>query len=190
MPAMSWKLWGAAVLFIVIIAIAQPWTVRPIGWDENVQGVMTPAEQAAQIWDDRVAGATYRAIITASELGDAPELISAEGVIVRLDVDSSIGQAFVDLTPGDGAEDLAVQIGPVIRGSMLRDALGLTFADFDSQMTYARVSSALNERAKLEALSGDQRDLLNKSVRISGAAAGGDAAPRALVPTQLQILAP
>src|SRR3546814_15490157 len=51
-------------------------------------------------------------------------------------------------TDGDGSVDAIVQLGPVVRGTALRDALGTrTFNDFDSQIDYARYARLINDQA-------------------------------------------
>jgi predicted lipoprotein len=53
----------------------------------------------------------------------------------------------VDLPPYDGRADAAIQIGPVIRGTVLRDALSfIQFSQFVNQLEFARVGNALNDR--------------------------------------------
>ena len=52
------------------------------------------------------------------------------------------------MTPGGGSLGSAtVQIGPVIRGTALRDAVSfIRFNDFANQFEFAAVSNALHER--------------------------------------------
>src|SRR3546814_7467683 len=52
-------------------------------------------------------------------------------------------------TDGDGSVDAIVQLGPVVRGTALRDALGTrTFNDFDSQIDYARYARLIKDRKR------------------------------------------
>jgi predicted lipoprotein len=49
---------------------------------------------------------------------------------------------------GSGAATVALQIGPVVRGTALRDASGfIHFSDFTNQFDYASAANALNDHA-------------------------------------------
>ena len=67
--------------------------------------------------------------------------------MLRVDTSSRSGLMLVDLAPYDGRADAAIQIGPVIRGTVLRDALPfIQFSQFVNQLEFARVGNALNDR--------------------------------------------
>jgi predicted lipoprotein len=70
----------------------------------------------------------------------------------------------------DGVE-AAVQVGPVIRGTAIRDALPfIKFSDFANQIEYAQVASLLNDRVldQLRQLP-KPATLVGQRVRIVGA---------------------
>ena len=66
---------------------------------------------------------------------------------------------------------VAVQVGPAVNGTVLRDATGLvSFNDFVNQVDYANAATALNTEMKAELLSGlDPTSLVGKTVTIVGA---------------------
>jgi len=58
-----------------------------------------------------------------------------------------MGFLSLDLPPYDNTADISLQIGPVVRGTSLRDALPfITFNQFINQLEYANVSNALHQR--------------------------------------------
>jgi predicted lipoprotein len=59
----------------------------------------------------------------------------------------------VDLLPGDGKADAEIQIGPVLRGTSLRDAMGfIEFGQFVNQLEFANVGNELNARVSRQVL--------------------------------------
>ncbi len=98
-------------------------------------------------------------------------LVQGQGVVMQVDTTSRVGTADVDLSPPDGTADLRLQIGPVIRGTALRDALPfVTFDAFDNQLEFAAVSRALHQLVADSALATLNRsNLEGASVAFSGA---------------------
>ncbi len=68
---------------------------------------------------------------------------------------------------------IAVQVGPAVNGTTLRDASGLvTFNDFVNQVEYANAATALNTEMKADLLQGlDPASLDGKQVTVVGAIA-------------------
>jgi predicted lipoprotein len=119
-------------------------------------------------------------------------LVKGQGKVTRVDNKSRAGLALLDVAPYDGRPDLSVQIGPVLRGTALRDATGLVrFTDFVNQLQFADVSNELNTRALktvLEPL--DAAKLSGRVVSFTGAlTADAKAEPplREMVPVQLKV---
>ena len=95
---------------------------------------------------------------------------SVEGTIVEANTGSRAASAGID-TDGDGKADVTVQIGPVIRGTAIRDVLPfVSFSDYKNQIEFAKVAKALNEKAYDNALKDLPRDRLVGS-RISAVGA-------------------
>jgi predicted lipoprotein len=103
--------------------------------------------------------------------------VKGEGKVVEANLTSRARKAMVD-TDGDGAADVTLQLGPVIKGSSLRDVAPFyRFGDFRDQIEFAKLARALNDRAS-GALVVPEGDLVGKTVSFAGTAdlkAAGDA---------------
>lgn len=74
--------------------------------------------------------------------------VSGKGLVVEAKMDTRARSASVD-TDGDGQSDVTVQLGPVIRGTALRDVAPFyKFDDFRDQIEFAKFARALNDRIK------------------------------------------
>lgn len=75
-------------------------------------------------------------------------LVKGEGTVTKLDVASRHGTANLEMTIGGKPTTVVLQVGPVIFGTALRDALPfIAFGNFVNQIDYAEVSRALNDKA-------------------------------------------
>lgn len=84
----------------------------------------------------------------------------AQGVVVAANIESRAATADLDID-GDGAADATLQLGPVIRGTTLRDVLPfISFSDFRDQIEFAKLARALNSRAYETALENLPRERL------------------------------
>ena len=92
------------------------------------------------------------------------------GVIVEVNTASRASTVAVDLDPPDGAADLIIQIGPVIKDTGIRDALEfISFTDFTNQLEFARLSNSLNKKVNSAVLSGlDRENLMGRHVSFNG----------------------
>jgi predicted lipoprotein len=71
-------------------------------------------------------------------------IVRGKGKILSANTESRAASATIDAN-GDNEADFVMQIGPVIRGTALRDAATfLTFSDFRDQIEYAKLGRALN----------------------------------------------
>ena len=113
--------------------------------------------------------------------------VSGEGKIVEAKLKSRAAKLQVD-TDGDGKGDVTVQLGPIIRGTALRDAMPfIVFTDFRDQIEFAKLANALNAVAHSR-LTLPEGDVVGQTARFEGVIAlKGDAQSVELVPTQLQI---
>ena len=83
--------------------------------------------------------------------------IADSGRVIAANLASSAKTADVDVN-GDGAADVRVQLGPVIRGTALRDVAPFyNFDDFRDQIEFAKLARAINDlvRAELHLPDGD-----------------------------------
>jgi predicted lipoprotein len=93
--------------------------------------------------------------------------VKGEGKVVEANLTSRARKAMVD-TDGDGKADLTLQLGPVIKGSSLRDVAPFyRFGDFRDQIEFAKLARALNDRASA-ALVVPEGDLVGKTVSFAG----------------------
>jgi len=171
------------VLLCGVLHLAcKPWTVRPI--DEGSDKPFDARTFVDEIWSAKVVPAARASDVDAAtallDRSADPQkthsvMVRGRGVVREVDRASRVGLARVDLEPTDGHVDAAIQIGPVIRGTALRDALEFVrFSDFTNQLDYADVASELNERVLDGGLAGIARaDLDGKTVSFHGAATLG-----------------
>ncbi|WP_373236817.1 DUF2291 family protein [Cohaesibacter celericrescens] len=97
-------------------------------------------------------------------------IVKGTAKIVEVNTKSRASTLGLDLPPYDGNKDMLLQIGPVLKGSSIRDSLDfLKFDDFTNQLEYARISNAINKRVNADVLSGLDREALDgKEVSFTG----------------------
>ena len=72
--------------------------------------------------------------------------VRGEGKVIEANLDTRARTAGVD-TDGDGKADVTVQLGPVIKGTALRDVAPFyNFDDFRDQIEFAKLARALNDK--------------------------------------------
>lgn len=180
-----------------LLAVTQPWTIVPIEPVEHGSASSAGFEAGAyvkSIWASKVL---LEAKASALDLRQAlldgsrtPRFVRGEGLVVRVDLASRVGRALIDLSPDDGQADVALQVGPVIRGTALRDALSfVSFSDFANQLEFADVGHALNAQVIASVVDGDTTKLEGRRLVFWGAtrleAGSGDRIPE-IVPVILQ----
>jgi predicted lipoprotein len=165
---------GTAGLLMLSIGIVScvPWTVRPIGADKEVASSSTvtdsPAAYVDSIWVSKLLPAVMSSAVDCRVLLDAlaasPSgararygrreangpwqfIVKGEGIVTAVDTSSRVGLALVDIAPFDKRPDVTIQIGPILRGTSLRDATGIVrFTDFVNQLQFADAGNELNAR--------------------------------------------
>ncbi|MFN0103153.1 MAG: DUF2291 family protein [Bryobacteraceae bacterium] len=198
----------ALITLCLLTSACVPWTTRPIATQAEPSSI-SPAAYVESLWasklvprilNDSVDARTLLNTLAASpenhgrREGEGPAyfLVKGRGVVLRVDSTSRNGLALVDIAPLDGRPDLSIQIGPVLRGSSLRDATGLIkFSDFVNQLQFADAGNELNDRVLRTVLANlDRTTLPGKTVSFAGTlAAEGQGEPplRGLVPVQLTV---
>ena len=173
---------GAAfpALASMLLVSCTPWTVRPIdksGVDSGQNRPFDAGQYVDSIWNAKVLPAISAGAVDLTELlrpASHPAgavLVKGEGRVLRVDASSPTGMLTIDVEPYDGRPDAAVEIGPVIRGTTLRDALPfIQFSQFVNQLQFAQVGNALNDRVSAALASFPNRELAGTIVAFSGAA--------------------
>ena len=93
--------------------------------------------------------------------------VTGSGTVTEAKLDTRARSLSLD-TDGDKAADVTVQLGPVIRGSALRDAAPFyQFDDFRDQIEFAKLSRALNDRIP-DLVSVPEGDLIGMQVAFVG----------------------
>ena len=144
-------------------------------WDSQV--ISTLQESATPI-DTLLAELRQNTSSAAQKYGHRPGseqpysfMVTGSGEVLDVNTQSRAGIATVDTT-GDGQADVTLAIGPVIRGTALRDAMPfISFNQFTNQMDYAAVSNQLNALVNSTVLTpmGDVHNLQGKTVTFYGA---------------------
>lgn len=187
---MRTTLWGALAL-AAVVAVTRPWTIRPIG--EEPRAAVSPAVYVASVWPAKVMAEARNAVPVAgaARAAGARRAIFVTGTGVVTDVDARSRVGFAHVVFGDRASqvDANVQIGPVLRGTALRDALPFVqFSDFTNQIDFAGVATELNARVLTDVLAAvPAASLRGMRVSLTGAAAIGGAGALEIVPIAIQI---
>lgn len=207
--------WLAIPVLLAGCASCVPWTVVPIepagrGLKEQATA-LPPAAYVDSVWESKLIPAVVKGAVDARVLLDAlaksPEeartrygrceasggcyfSVTGTGVVTAVDTRSRVGLAMIDVAPLDGRADVSVQIGPVLRGTSLRDATGLVrFTDFVNQLQFADVGNELNDRVLKTVLAAVGREaLVRRTVSFVGTLAAGektDPPLREVVPVRL-----
>ncbi|QTL98688.1 DUF2291 family protein [Iocasia frigidifontis] len=92
-------------------------------------------------------------------------IVKGKGKILSVNTESRNGTIDLDVEPFDQNQDLTIQIGPVIRGSSIRDSLNyISFNNFGNQIEYAKFSTAINKKINKEFLQNINFEELEGSV--------------------------
>ena len=163
------------------------------GGGADSSGASGPEQQVAEMWDTKVlpylegkagdfktvseavrtnveaAGVTYG---NKEKQASSPwtVIVRLEGKIVAANTESRAGSIDVD-ADGNGTADARVQIGPVMRGTALRDSLDfVSFNQFTNQIDFAQFGKAFNLHVDKTLTSKLPRDqLVGKTVQVLGA---------------------
>jgi predicted lipoprotein len=190
--------------------------VRPIDSGEGAPeslATLSPAAYVNSLWSSKLLPAIENSAVDARTFLDAyvksPAealarwgrhdangpvylAVKGEGRVISVDTRSKVGLAMVDVAPFDGKPDVTIQVGPVLRGTSLRDATGLVrFSDFVNQLQFADVGNELNERVLKTVLApAPLATLAGKSISFAGTAGGEvNSTPpiRELAPVRLMV---
>ncbi|WP_455274633.1 DUF2291 family protein [Rhizobium herbae] len=188
----------AAAFFTLAIALALPGCkiIKTPTAEEaaaEASGGFAPDKQVADMWDAKVIpflekrAGTFQDVsaLAASNLdeaaakyghkekeGSAPWTFAAKvsGTIVKAETKSRAAYLDTDVD-GDGKADVRIQIGPVIKGTAIRDSLDfVNFNEFKNQIQWAEFGKAFNVHVNGLTLEKLPRDgLEGKKVEALGA---------------------
>jgi predicted lipoprotein len=116
--------------------------------------------------------------------------VKGVGKILKARTKSRAATMEIDLEPQDGSRDAIIQIGPVIKGTSIRDSLDfVTFGMFTNQIEFAQLANALNKRTYKDVLSTvDRATIVGKTVRFTGAFTQVPYSSKILItPVQLEV---
>ena len=134
--------------------------------EKKVEAVQLLAELKM---DADAAGAIYG--IGTDDIGSDWKFVAeGTGKILEVNTESRAGKMAIDLQPYDEKADLILQIGPVIKGTAIRDTLTfIKLDDFSNQVEFADVSKAFNKLVVEEAINGRNfNDEVGKQVQFLG----------------------
>jgi predicted lipoprotein len=91
--------------------------------------------------------------------------------VVEYDDSSRNGVIQVDMEPVDGEADATLQVGPVIRGTAIRDSMEfIRFTDVGNQLQFAALANELNARVQKDSVEPlDLPSIVGKRISFLGA---------------------
>jgi predicted lipoprotein len=192
--ARSWRwIWLAgAALVLLLLAVKPPFVIKPLARPgSGAQAVQSKGAQFAEgVWESKVLPAIQEKAQEITKI--LPEIradpasagqkygrrestnpysymVKGTGKVIEVNTKSQAGTIIIEI-PGL-EEKIALQIGPVVRGTALRDATDAApFDQFSNQLDYADVSKEMNSRAVKASFSGvDPSSLSGKTITFFGA---------------------
>jgi predicted lipoprotein len=131
-------------------------------------------------------------VVSANAAAAKARFVKGTGVVAGIDRKSRVGVMHVQVA-GSKPATVAIQVGPVVRGTALRDASSfIQFSDFLNQFDYAGAANALNDYALRTVVGRMPIDTLQgRTITFIGAV--GKSAPREgeaveIVPVQLDLV--
>lgn len=161
---------AAAISLAIVLALPGCKIIKTPTAEEaaaEASGGFAPDKQVAEIWDAKVIpflekrAGTFQEVtaLSKSDLdaaaakyghkekeGSAPWTFAAKvsGTIIKAETTSRAGYLDTDVD-GDGKADVRIQIGPVIKGTAIRDSLDfVNFNEFKNQIQWAEFGKAFN----------------------------------------------
>lgn len=140
-------LWVMAV--VAGLAVVRPWTVRPLHVDKPA--AFDAMAFASTVWrklenEANLTAIDISKIAMSSSTPARARFVAGVGKVTAIDQQSRVGVMRVQIL--DGGPPVAIQIGPVVRGTALRDATSfIQFSNFANQVEYAAAANALNDHA-------------------------------------------
>lgn len=191
-PSGRWLWLGAFAMILVLLALKPPFVIKPLaGPGTASQPAQSKGAQFAEkVWETKVLPTIQEKAQDIAKIlpeiradpGGAGQkygrrestnpynyMVKGTGKVIEVHTESQAGTIVLEI-PGL-EEKIALQIGPVVRGTALRDATGAApFDQFSNQLDYADVSKEMNSRAVKAAFADvDPSKLLSKTIEFFGA---------------------
>ena len=111
-------------------------------------------------------------------------MVKGTGTVTGIDTSVPTGPMTVEV----GTTKVTIATGPVIAGTAIRDAVGLSFGDFTNQIDYANVANQINLKVKSDVLAKvDLATIKGKRIDFYGAFSALGPGTIFLVPTELTV---
>jgi predicted lipoprotein len=200
---------GSVLLLPALLLGCKIATVRPIESKDDARGPQDFDAEAyvASLWSEDLPAALDQAV----DLGEflpvfetGPEaagetwgrregsgplhvIVKGSGRVAEVDTSSRSGRARVEIETPGGPREVVVQIGPVLQGTSIRDALPtVSFDQFVNQIQFADVANALNTEVETRLLATlEPEGLVGHRVHFEGMTTVGDP-PLVVTPVQLE----
>ena len=207
---------GAAVAALVIIYGASTATYVPEGQEGKLTGEVSfdPNQVVTEFWQKNSksyfsekatdlskviseSGGDFKSVAAKYgrySMGDSGELsfvVKGQGTVTE--VKDKLRSGYLVIKPDDVSDDykVRIQIGPVYKGSAVRDTISLiNYKDYKNQIEWAQVSVALHELVQKEVVTPVKpSELLNKKVSYIGCFTVGTS-PKTLniTPVELKVV--
>ncbi|MGH9852632.1 MAG: DUF2291 family protein [Blastocatellia bacterium] len=160
------------LVFHLCLTACKPWTIRPIDSGEKTSAASSREFNADayvdSIWQSKVVPLALEQAVDLSALLAAfdadPEvakkqygrgeaggathfIVKGEGRVSRANSSSQNRTISISLPNYKGKTEILIQVGPVFRGTSIRDAVGfIQFNQFVNQLQFAEVANKLNDR--------------------------------------------
>jgi len=162
-------------------------------WAKDVPQALAGAADLSQLLPALARDADATAARWGRREGSGPYhvIVHGEGRVTRVDTASRAGIATLAVDVPAGTQTVLLQIGPVLRGTAIRDGLPtVSFDQFVNQIQYAEVANELNARVEREVLATlDRQALVGRQVRVAGMARlGGDDEVLTVTPVRLEVV--
>jgi predicted lipoprotein len=120
--------------------------------------------------------------------GAAHFIVKGEGRVSRVNASSQNGAIVISLPGYKGKTEVVLQIGPVFRGTAIRDAVGfIEFNQFVNQLQFADVGNKLNDRVFTSVVNDfDLATAQGKQVSFYGAFTLGERGKIIITPVKLE----
>ncbi|MGO9411197.1 MAG: DUF2291 family protein [Spirochaetia bacterium] len=208
---------GIVVVLVILWFTGLLATVKPIGSAQSLAAVMEGGTAFDRvkfvdgIWESKVIPTVDQKAVSLDELFPAiqksPEdavkqhgnniggafnfLVQFVGTVAAVDTKSLTGTVTVQADYAGGRMPVKLQIGPIILGTALRDAVKfISFEQFANQMQYGGVSDELNGRVAKDVISKlDLKNLVGKRISVKGAFTYDTANPKDVLVTPVIVSA-